>query len=147
MFDFLYGGKERLDLIRELLRQRVLEVGFGDLESKSKISALGNFKLVQTPEALIVLVVDTVKKRLQIGHPLHKILTSLESDRRRTGEDTAAFNEILSASRGGKESEFEGLKALSMSMYIHYRMDIENPGLMTRDQINRAIEQSVKSLS
>lgn len=49
MFDFLFGGKRKLELIRELLEQRMRDLGFDDMESRLKVKELGNVELMGTP--------------------------------------------------------------------------------------------------
>ena len=41
MFDFMFGGKRKLELIRELLEQRMREEGFDDMDSRLKVKELG----------------------------------------------------------------------------------------------------------
>ena len=41
MFDFIFGGKRKLELIRELLEQRMKEEGFDDIDSRLRVKELG----------------------------------------------------------------------------------------------------------
>jgi hypothetical protein len=140
MFDFLFGGKRKIDLIRELLEQRMREGGFDDLESRLKVKALGNLELVGTPEGAIVTIIETTIKMQKQGALLGQILSSMENHRKRLGEDHRMFKEILNISRGAEAGA-------SVPMYIHYRVGIEAPGRMSDDQINRAIEQTIQAFS
>ena len=45
MFDFVFGGKQKLELIRELLEQRMRGIGFDDMDSKLQIKQMSNFQL------------------------------------------------------------------------------------------------------
>ena len=57
MFDFAFGGKRKLELIRELLEQRMREEGFDDMDSRLQVKQLGKLQLLGTPEGGIVTIV------------------------------------------------------------------------------------------
>ena len=139
MFDFLFGGKKKIELIRELLEQRMRAVGFDDLDSRLKVKSLGNMELLGTPEGAIVSIIETIIKMQGQGILLGQILSSLENHRKSLGQDPETFKEILSISRGSQAGA-------SVPMYVHYRVGIEAPDRMSDDQINRAIEQTVRAL-
>lgn len=139
MFDFLFGGKRKVELIRELLEQRMRESGFDDLDSRIKVKSLGNLELTGTPEGTIVNIIETVIKMQNNGALLVKILNSLEDHRKRLGSDLNTFKGILEISQGPQAG-------ISVAMYIHYRVAIEAPNRMSDDQVNRAIEQAISAL-
>lgn len=62
MFEFVVGGKRKLELIRELLEQRMREEGFDDMGSRLRVKELGKLQLLGTPEGAIVTIVETVFK-------------------------------------------------------------------------------------
>jgi hypothetical protein len=43
MFNFLFGGKQKLELIRELLEKRMREEGFDDMDSRLQVKQLGKW--------------------------------------------------------------------------------------------------------
>lgn len=65
MFDFLFGGKKKLELIRELVEQRMRDVGFDDMDSRLKVKQLSNLQLMGTPEAAIVTIIEATLKMQQ----------------------------------------------------------------------------------
>jgi hypothetical protein len=139
MFDFLFGGKRKIELIKELLEQRMREAGFTDIDSRIKVKSLGNLELTGTPEGAVVIIIETVMKMQRQGALLGQILSSIENHRKRLGQEPGDFNEILKISRGSQAGA-------SVPMYVHYRIGIEAPGRMSDDQINRAIELTVSEL-
>jgi hypothetical protein len=140
MFEFLFGGKRKLELIRELLEQRMREAGFDDLESRLKVKELNNTLLSGTPEAAIVTIVETTLKMQKQGILLFNILSAMENHRGSLGRNADTFNEILQVSRGPDAG-------YAVPMYIHYRVNLEAPGRMSADQIERAIAQCIQVFS
>jgi hypothetical protein len=138
MFELLFGGKRKIELIRELVEQRMREAGFVDIESRIKGKLLSNLELIGTPEGAIVTIIETVNK-LQGKILLEEILISIEDHRKKLGEDGALFSDILKIS---KEADAN----LTVSMYVHYRISVEAPGRMNDEQVRRAIEQTIAAL-
>ena len=91
MFDFAFGGKRKLELIRELLEQRMREEGFDDMDSRLKIKELGRLQLIGTPEGAIVTIVETVIKSQKQGALLTSILSSIENHRNSLGSNPKEF--------------------------------------------------------
>jgi len=140
MFDFLFGGKKKIELIRELVEQRMRDHGFDDMEWRLKVKTLGNMELMGTPEAAIVTIIETVLKMQKRGMLLWQILESIESHRSSLGHNPSDFAEILEVARGRDAGE-------SVPMYALYRVNLEAPGRVTEDQFFNAFSQAAIALN
>ena len=140
MFDFMFGGKRKLELIRELLEQRMRDEGFDDMDSRLKVKELGKLQLIGTPEGAIVTIVETVVKSQRQGALLNQILTSIENHRKALGSDPREFSEIVSMAMGPKAGG-------SVGAYCYYRLNIEHPGRVSPDQCTRALDQCVPEIA
>ena len=139
MLDFLFGGKRKLALIRELLEQRMRNSGFDDMEYRPHIKELSNIKLIGTPEGTLVTIVDTVVKLQRKGMLLKPILTSIENHRSRIGSESATFEKILAISLGPDPG-------MSVQLYCQYRMDIEHPGRFSEEHLTQVFSLAAKEL-
>lgn len=142
MFDFMFGGKRKLELIRELIEQRMRESGFDDMESRLKVKQLGNLKLIGTPEGAIVTIVDTALKLQRNGALISQIIASIENHRRSLGHNPSDYEDILAMARQSVDKAGN-----AMPIYAMYRVNIENPGLLTTEQFESAFIQAVQVLS
>lgn len=140
MFDFMFGGKRKLELIRELLEQRMREEGFDDMDSRLKVKALGKVQLLGTPEGGIVTIVETVVKSQRQGALLGQILTSIENHRKSLGSDPQEFSEIMSLASGSQAGE-------SVGVYCYYRLNIEHPGRVSPEQCMKALDQCAQEIA
>jgi hypothetical protein len=140
MFDFLFGGKRKLELIRELTEQRMREVGFDDMHHRIQVKQLSNLQLISTPEGTIVTILESVLKMQRQGLLLVQILNSIESHRRSTGHDPNTFAEIIALARGQNAGD-------SVPMYVLYRVNLEAPGRMTEDQVFSAMNHAMQILT
>ncbi len=61
LFSFIFGGDQKLALIRELLAQRMRDSGFDGLEKE-----LSNSEVFGTPEAAIVVII-VIAVKMQRG--------------------------------------------------------------------------------
>lgn len=141
MFDFVFGGKRKLALIRELLEQRMREEGFDDMASRLRVKQLGSLQLLGTPEGAIVTIVETVIKSQKQGAPLHQILSSMEDHRRSLGFDRQEFYPILEMSTEREPDEYA-----TIATYVLYRMTIEHPGRVSGEQCINALNQSAQEI-
>lgn len=141
MFDFLFGGKRKLELIRELLEQRMRDVGFDDMESKLKIKELGNIQLIGTPEGAIVTILETVIDLQNKGLIIKNIIISIEDHRKSLGQDITELLKVLKIASWPSRESCEAIP-----MYCWYRINIESPGRMTEEQFNNAFEQAASFL-
>lgn len=142
MFDFLFGGKKKVELIRELLEQRMREAGFDDIESRLKIKQLSNAQLMSTPEACVVTIIETVLKMQKQGALLSQIISGIENHRSSLGHDSSQFQEILNMSRGSSSEA-----GAAVPMYAFYRVSLEAPGRMTEEQFETTFSQAVSILA
>ncbi|ATI03144.1 MULTISPECIES: hypothetical protein [Cycloclasticus] len=140
MFDFMFGGKRKLELIRELLEQRMREEGFDDMDSRLKVKELGKLQLIGTPEGAIVTIVETVVKSQRQGALLSQILASIENHRKSLGSDPQEFSEIMNIASGPQAGE-------SVGIYCHYRLNLEHPGLISLEQCMKALEQCAQEIA
>jgi len=140
MFDFMFGGKRKLELIRELIEQRMREEGFDDMDSRLRVKQLGKLQLMGTPEGAIVTIVETVMKLQKQGALLGQILSSIENHRKSLGSDPQEFAEILEVAQGPQAGN-------SVGMYVYYRLNIEHPGRVSVDQCMSALDQSAMEIS
>lgn len=140
MFDFLFGGKKKIELIRELVEQRMRDHGFTDIDSRLKVKELGNMELMGTPEAAIVTIIETVITAQRRGMLLGQILLELESHRKSLGHNPSDFNEILDMARGPSAGD-------AVPFYAFYRINIEAPGRVTEDQFFNAFNQAAQVLA
>ena len=140
MFDFVFGGKRKLELIRELLEQRMREEGFDDMASRLKVKELGRLQLLGTPEGAIVTIVETVIKSQRQGALLASILSSIENHRKSLGADPQEFAEIMELARGQEAGH-------SVGAYCFYRLNMECPGRVSIEQCIRAIDQAAAEIA
>lgn len=142
MFDFVFGGKRKLELIRELLEQRMRDVGFDDMESRLKVKELGNMQLIGTPEGDIVTIIETVIKLQKNGLIIKNIIESIEEHRKILGQDRTELLKILKIA-SGPDHEAGG----AIPMYCWYRLTIEKPpGIITEEQFQNAFMQAAEEL-
>ena len=141
MFDFLFGGNRKLELIRKLLEQRMCDEGFSDVDSRLKTKELGNVQLMSTPEAAIVTILETVIKSQRQGALIGQILLSIENHRKTLGEDESIFEKLMALACSSSEKAGEAIP-----MYVIYRLNIEHPHTMDIEQITRAFGQAVQEL-
>ena len=140
-FDFLFGGKRKLELIRELLEQRMRAEGFDDMESRLQVKELGNLQLIGTPEGALVTIVETVVKLQKRGVLLNQILASIEDHRKGTlGSNPQDFAEILQISVGSNSGAAVGA-------YCYYRLSLEHPNLISDSQCATALEQCAAEIA
>lgn len=140
MFDFIFGGKRKLELIRELLEQRMREVGFDDMDSRLRVKELGKLQLMGTPEGAIVTIVETVIKSQRQGALLASILSSIENHRKSLGSDPQEFAEIIELARSPQAGN-------SVGAYCFYRLNIEHPGRVSFEQCMRALDQRAQEIA
>ncbi len=140
MFDFVFGGKRKLELVRELLEQRMREEGFDDMDSRLRVKQLGNLQLLGTPEGGIVTIVETVIKSQKQGALLTSILSSIENHRKGLGSDPYDFAEIMKLASGPQAGD-------SVGAYCFYRLNIEHPGRVSIEQCMRALEQCSQEIA
>jgi len=140
MFDFVFGGKRKLELIRELLEQRMREEGFGDMDSRLRIKELGKLQLLGTPEGAIVTIVETVMKSQRQGALLASILSSIENHRKTLGSEPHEFAEIINMAIGPEAGD-------SVGAYCYYRLNIEHPGRVSVEQCMIALSQCAQEIA
>jgi hypothetical protein len=139
MLEFLYGGKRKLELIRELLEQRMRDHGFNDLEYRIKVKEMSNIQLMGTPEGAIVTIIESVIKMQKQGLLLGQILLSIEEHRKSLGHNAHEFNEILNIARGTSAGD-------AVPLYTLYRVNTEAPGKVTEEQFSNAFIQATQFL-
>ena len=142
MFDFIFGGKRKLELIRELVEQRMRDIGFDDMESRLKVKEMGNFQLMGTPEGTIVTIIEHVFKLQKQGLMIGQILMAIENQRKSTGQNTAEFMEILNIASGSIDDA-----GSAIPIYCFYRMNIEYPDKINEDQFMNAFSQAVNVMN
>ena len=143
MFDFLFGGKNKVNLIKELIEIRMRESGFNDLESRLKIKNLSNFRLMSTPEGTIVTIIELVLKFQKSGKLLSHILSTIENNRAKIGYDAGEFGRIFKLS---KSSDIEKAST-SVAEYCIYRAHLEHTQIISKKQIVRAMFLATNALS
>jgi len=139
MFEFLYGGKKKLELIRELLEQRMRDHGFNEMEHRIKVKEMSNLQLMGTPEGAIVTIIESVMKMQKQGLLLGQILISIEEHRKSLGHNESEFYEILTVARGSSAGD-------AVPMYTLYRVNTEAPGRVTEEQFTNAFIQATQFL-
>jgi len=132
MFDFLAGGKRKLNLIRELLERRMSAEGYDALTYKLQIKELSNTQLLSTPEGSLVTILETVVKGQKRGMLLVNIISNIENHRKRLGTHPETFNEILQLTLGDNPGAAVGV-------YCVYRMDLEHPNILSEEQTMESI--------
>jgi len=142
MFDFIFGGKRKLELIRELVEQRMRDIGFDDMESRLKVKEMGNFQLMGTPEGTIVTIIENVFKLQKQGLMIGQILMAIENQRKSTGQNSAEFMEILNIASGSIDDA-----GSAIPVYCFYRMNMEYPDKINEDQFMNAFSQAVNVMS
>jgi hypothetical protein len=141
MFDFVFGGKRKLALIRELLEQRMREEGFDDMDSRLKVKELGKLQLVSSPEGTLVTIIETVIKSQRQGVLLGQIITSIENHRKKQlGSDPQEYKQIINMAIGSQAGE-------AVFAYCQYRLNLEHNGRVTHDQSLKAFEQAVQEIT
>lgn len=128
MFDFLFGGKRKLELIRELIVRRAIHDGLSNIEARVNVKSLGNMSLMGSPEGTIVSIVEILKKLKSNGDSIHGSLDAIERVRKQTGYDPSTFDYIKSLARQGNDYEF------IIATYCRYRIDIEHSNAHISDE-------------
>lgn len=142
MFDFIFGGKRKLELIRELLEQRMRSAGFDDMGSRLMVKELGNVKLIGTPEGTIVTIIELVIKLQKQGLLIGQVLDSIENYRKSLkGHNQSEFMEILNLTRGSVDEA-----SSAVPLYCLYRINLEYPGLMNEEQFGNAFMKATQEL-
>lgn len=141
MFEFLFGGKRKMELIRELLEQRMRNSGFTDMDSRLKVKELGNIQLIGTPEGTIVTIVENVIQLQKQGLLIGQIIDSIEGHRKATGQNSTEFKEIRKLASGSTE-----VAANAVPAYCFYRINIEYPGRITEEEFGNAFMQATQEL-
>lgn len=142
MFEFMLGGKKKkIELIRELVEQRMMDEGFTDMEFKLHIKQMGSLQLLATPEANLVTIIQTVLRMQKSGALLVTILETIEEQRKSIGHDPAEYYDILRIA-GDAKTAGDGFV-----FYCKYRMDVETGGIMTDQQFIRSMEQAMPVLT
>ena len=65
MFDFVFGGKKKLNLVRAIIEQSMKDSGLDGLESRAQVKNLSNFELIGTPAGIVVNRIDLVLEAQQ----------------------------------------------------------------------------------
>jgi hypothetical protein len=141
MFDFIFGGKKKIALIRELIEQRMREEGFTEMEYRVKIKNLSNIALIGTPEGSIVTIIEKALHMQSKGYLLKDILHGLETGRKLAGHDDEEFQNILNISVSN------GNPGFSIPAYARYRINLEHPGTMNDEQFANAFGQAADYLN
>ena len=139
MFDFMFGGKKKIELIRELLEQRMRDIGFDDMESRLKIKEMGTVQLMGTPEAALVTIIETVVKLQKKGLLIRQILEAIEDHRKSLGQNLYEYMEILKMASGSEAG-------WAISRYCFYRLNIEAPGRINEEQFENAFMLAAQEL-
>lgn len=143
MFDFLFGGKNKLNLVRELLEIRMRESGFDDLESRLKTKNLSNLQLMSTPEGTIVSIVELVLKFQKSGKLLFNILSTIENNRAKIGYDAGEFGRIFRLSKSSNVEE----ASTAVAEYCIYRAHLEHTRIISKKKIVRAMFLATNALT
>jgi hypothetical protein len=141
MFDFLFGGKKKIELIRELLEQRMRDLGYDDMEYRLHIKQMGNMELMGSPEAAIVTIIESVLKLQSQGVLLGGVIHNIEDHRKSLGHDETKFRRILAMATGSISQAGEAIPE-----YCFYRISIEQPGKMSQEQFAKAFTQATTAL-
>lgn len=141
MFEFLFGGKRKMELIRELLEQRMRNAGFTDMDSRLKVKELGNIQLIGTPEGTIVTIIENVLQLQKQGMFIGQILDAIENQRKSTGQNPSEFREIREMASGSIEDAGNAIP-----VYCFYRMNVEYPGRITEEEFGNAFMQATQEL-
>ena len=136
----IFGASKKTALIRELLEQRMRKSGFDELDYRLQIKQMSSFKIMGTPEALIVTVAETIIKGQKKLVPLTQILFSLENHRKRIGQDATQFNDIIKIAAGPNPGE-------SVCLYCCYRISLEHDSLLDQDDVGEVLDQVVPEIS
>ena len=143
MFDFIFGGKKKLNLIKELLEQRMRVAGFDDLEYRLKVKNMSNIQLLGTPEATIVTIVDLVLRLQESGILLYEVLSKIENHRAKIGSDPKEFGRIF---RQAKSVRSEDAGA-AVPAYCIYRVYLEHSNVISENQVLSAMFQATNALT
>lgn len=142
MFDFLFGGKTKIELIRELVEQRMRNLGIDDMDSRLRIKKMGNLELIGTPEGTLVTIVESFTKMRGQGKPIWQMINEIEEHRKSIGHDYWQYFQIVDM---GKQANEEAANALPM--YTRYRIQLEHPNVMSDEQFKSAFIQTVRVLT
>jgi len=143
MFDFLFGGKKKLNLVKELLEIRMRESGFDDFESRLQTKNLSNLQLMATPEGTIVTIIELVVKLQKSGRLLFDIISTIENHRAKIGSDPDEFGRIFRLSKSPNTEE----AATAVGEYCLYRVHLEHTSIMSAKQVMRAMFLATNALT
>lgn len=143
MFDFFFGGEKKLNLIRALLKQRMIKKGYTDSFLAQNVKSLSGSQLVGTPEGSLVTIVHTIIKSQQAGALLANIFIEIENHRKNLGSNEQEFQEVLTMARSNNSQKINA----SFPAYCFYRMKVECEGLISEEEYTEAWIQSVKEIA
>ena len=126
MFKYLFGEDKKIALIREMLEQRMRTSGFDDLEYRLHIKQMSKLQLMETPEAAIIVIMETIINSQKARVFLPHIFVEIEKHRSRIGHEPELFKIALELAQENDE--------LAVPNYINYRIQIEAPGRMNEEQ-------------
>ena len=131
MFDFLFGGKERVNLTKKLL------------DRKGKDSSIAKYKLMSTPESLIAAMVQVAVVSQKRGAPIFQIIQHIESKTPWVNKyiDPRSYDFLLEEAM---KSPAEADQALRK--YINLRVRIDYPYGITKDEIDLDVQLAIEEL-
>jgi len=124
--DFLFGGKRKIALIRELIELRGKSSGLSDIEARVKSKELGRFTLISTPESCLVTIIESIVLFQKKEEFLVVILKRIEDHRKRIKGSHPVFKNIIEMAIRNEP--------MTILDYCYYRISVEHPGAMSKEQ-------------
>jgi len=141
MFDFLFGGKKKLNLIRELIERRMADSGYDEIQYQLKIKELTNLQLMSTPEGTLVTIMETIFKLQNKGLLLNQAIARVEDHRSKLGVNSRRYLAIIELTRDIDKA------GIAVFRYCEYRLEIENPGVLNQAQLKSTFDNANAALT
>ncbi len=136
-------NKKRVNLIKEMITQRMINRGHSASEIQCINNNLGTFTSLSLPEGTIVVIIQTVIGAHKQGVPLCYALEKFEKGRRFAKHDEFKFQEIIKLSTGENPE-------LALVEYCYYRISIEATKSsipLTKDEVLDALDIAYPEIS
>ena len=131
MFDFLFGGTERINLTKRLL------------DRKGKDSSIAKYKLMSTPESLIAALVQVAVISQRRGALISQIIQHIENKTPWINKyiDPGSYQYFLEESLKSPQEADQALRK-----YINLRVRIDYPYGISKTEIDSDVQYAIEIL-
>lgn len=138
------SANDRIGLIRDLLETRVQASSSKEADEIVNVGTLSVIDLLNTPEATLVEVLETIIFKPKTSLVLNDIFKSIEAHRKKLGSNRKRFNEILAHSEGLELGSDIGD---SVEAFCRYRLDVEHGQVLSEEEVYFAFKSAATVIS